>query len=153
MPTTGERYIPNGVATGYRDYWGEEIYPDGWRRLRVKGGVTYHPPETWFKRPPRKREYAPAYWGHAVQGFLAGLLMPSPVLGWAAHKTFLKYQVLENTVYRHWRDAWYAGEAPTPDCASRDVADHLIGLWAAVPFSIAKDAGLVWLALNLAGAA
>lgn len=132
-------------------WWNERQLGNGWRVLRVKGGDTAAPPEEWFKRPPRRRAYMPAYIGHAAQGFGVGLLcgLIPPLLGWLLARYFLEYQTQENSIYRHWRDAWYAGEAPTPDCGSRDIADFMVGLWAATPFSLAWGAFLLWLTYSL----
>ncbi len=111
-------------------------------------GYDTSPDPNLFKREPRNPEYRWAYWGHRAQGFIVGCLLPAPVLALVLVADYWVYQVTEFWRYRSRRDAWYEEKAPTPDAISRDIADRMAGLYAALPVSIAWTA---WLALRLLG--
>ena len=108
----------------------------------VNVGPREPPPDrAVWKREPRDPAYRWAYWGHRAQGFAALLALTAwspPAGGAALGLAFLAYQVMEWVAYRSHRDAWYRGEAPTPDSPSRDIADWMAGGWA----GFAKGAAL-----------
>ena len=100
-----------------------------------------------FKRAPRNPKYWPAYFGHAVQGFVCGAIVPPPISFVLLVIGYWLYQVVEYRRFADRRDAeqwaWEKEHAyieamgkpidmrewVVDDWPSRDIADHMIGMW------------------------
>ena len=103
-----------------------------------------------FKRNPRNPKYWPAYLGHAGQGFICGLLLPPPLSVTLAVVGYWLYQRTEFQRFAMRRDAEmrWGQDAVVDDWPSRDIADHLAGLWLGI---IVGLPGWVYLPLRLLG--
>ena len=87
-----------------------------------------------FKRNARNRRYWASYLAHALQGFIAGLLVPMPFNVMLASFGYCLYQVIEYWRFAGKRDALFrwGTKAIVDDWPSRDIADWVIGLWCGI---------------------
>ena len=102
-----------------------------------------------FKRAPRNPKYWWSYAGHFLQGLAVGVSLPGVNLILACLGYWL-YQVVEYRRFADKRDAmlrWGPG-FEVDDWPSRDLADHLAGLWVGTVAQITVCIGIgcvIWL--------
>lgn len=92
-----------------------------------------------FKRAARNPKYWMAYAGHFAQGFIAGLLIPLPLNVLLAVVGYWLYQLTEYRRFADKRNAvmCWGKQAIVDDWPSRDIADHLAGVWSGTAAQLA----------------
>ena len=95
-----------------------------------------------YKRAPRNPKYIGSYAGHFLQGFICGLLIPPPLNILLAAVGYRLYQLTEYRRFADRRDALlrWGDKAGVDDWPSRDIADHLAGIWTGIAIQAAAVA-------------